>query len=77
MFSTESGSLPIVGFALALGRGNCSPLCRFLPGGVRSGAYESRVRMVDLNGFAQPEPRPYPEVGALQADHGKSLQGRH
>jgi hypothetical protein len=28
-----------------------------------AGAYEFRVRTVDLNGFAQPEPRPYPKSG--------------
>jgi DMSO/TMAO reductase YedYZ molybdopterin-dependent catalytic subunit len=28
-----------------------------------AGAYEFRVRSVDLNGFAQPEPRPYPKSG--------------
>jgi hypothetical protein len=27
------------------------------------GAYEFRVRTIDLNGFAQPEPRPYPKSG--------------
>jgi DMSO/TMAO reductase YedYZ molybdopterin-dependent catalytic subunit len=27
------------------------------------GAYEFRARSVDLNGFAQPEPRPYPKSG--------------
>lgn len=27
------------------------------------GAYEFRVRTVDLNGYAQPEPRPYPKSG--------------
>jgi DMSO/TMAO reductase YedYZ molybdopterin-dependent catalytic subunit len=27
------------------------------------GAYEFRARTVDLNGFAQPEPRPYPKSG--------------
>ena len=27
------------------------------------GAYEFRVRTVDLNGFAQPEPRPDPKSG--------------
>ena len=27
------------------------------------GAYEFLVRSVDLNGFAQPEPRPYPKSG--------------
>jgi DMSO/TMAO reductase YedYZ molybdopterin-dependent catalytic subunit len=27
------------------------------------GAYEFRVRSIDLNGFAQPEPRPYPKSG--------------
>ena len=31
--------------------------------GLRPGAYEFRVRSVDLNGFAQPEPRPYPKSG--------------
>jgi hypothetical protein len=28
-----------------------------------AGAYEFRVRSVDLNGYAQPEPRPYPKSG--------------
>jgi len=28
-----------------------------------AGAYEFRARTVDLNGFAQPEPRPYPKSG--------------
>jgi DMSO/TMAO reductase YedYZ molybdopterin-dependent catalytic subunit len=27
------------------------------------GSYELRVRTIDLNGFAQPEPRPYPKSG--------------
>ena len=31
--------------------------------GMEAGAYEFRVRSVDLNGFAQPEPRPYPKSG--------------
>jgi DMSO/TMAO reductase YedYZ molybdopterin-dependent catalytic subunit len=31
--------------------------------GLRPGAYEFRVRTIDLNGFAQPEPRPYPKSG--------------
>jgi len=31
--------------------------------GLKPGAYEFRVRSVDLNGFAQPEPRPYPKSG--------------
>ena len=31
--------------------------------GLAPGAYEFRVRTVDLNGFAQPEPRPYPKSG--------------
>lgn len=31
--------------------------------GLAAGAYELRVRTVDLNGFAQPEPRPYPKSG--------------
>jgi DMSO/TMAO reductase YedYZ molybdopterin-dependent catalytic subunit len=28
-----------------------------------AGAYEFRVRTIDLNGYAQPEPRPYPKSG--------------
>jgi DMSO/TMAO reductase YedYZ molybdopterin-dependent catalytic subunit len=31
-----------------------------------AGAYEFRVRAVDLNGFAQPEPRPYQKSGINQ-----------
>jgi DMSO/TMAO reductase YedYZ molybdopterin-dependent catalytic subunit len=31
--------------------------------GLKPGAYELRVRTVDLNGFAQPEPRPNPQSG--------------
>lgn len=31
--------------------------------GLKPGAYEFRVRTVDLNDFAQPEPRPYPKSG--------------
>jgi DMSO/TMAO reductase YedYZ molybdopterin-dependent catalytic subunit len=31
--------------------------------GMAAGAYEFRVRAVDLNGYAQPEPRPYPKSG--------------
>jgi DMSO/TMAO reductase YedYZ molybdopterin-dependent catalytic subunit len=31
--------------------------------GLPAGVYEFRVRTVDLNGFAQPEPRPYPKSG--------------
>lgn len=34
--------------------------------GVEAGSYELRVRAVDLNGFAQPEPRPYPKAGMNQ-----------
>jgi DMSO/TMAO reductase YedYZ molybdopterin-dependent catalytic subunit len=30
---------------------------------VQPGAYEFRVRTIDLNGFAQPEPRPYQKSG--------------
>jgi DMSO/TMAO reductase YedYZ molybdopterin-dependent catalytic subunit len=32
-------------------------------GGLKPGPYEFRVRTVDLNGFAQPEPRPYQKSG--------------
>lgn len=31
--------------------------------GLPAGSYEFRVRTVDLNGYAQPEPRPYPKSG--------------
>src|SRR5262249_11365443 len=31
--------------------------------GLAVGAYEVRARAVDLNGYAQPEPRPYPKSG--------------
>jgi hypothetical protein len=31
--------------------------------GLKPGAYEFRVRAVDLNDFAQPEPRPNPQSG--------------
>jgi DMSO/TMAO reductase YedYZ molybdopterin-dependent catalytic subunit len=34
-----------------------------LPKDLKPGAYEFRARSVDLNGFAQPEPRPYPKSG--------------
>ncbi|MFO0965023.1 MAG: molybdopterin-dependent oxidoreductase [Gemmataceae bacterium] len=30
---------------------------------LRPGVYEFRARTIDLNGFAQPEPRPYPKSG--------------
>ena len=31
--------------------------------GLAPGSYEFRARAVDLNGFAQPEPRPYQKSG--------------
>jgi hypothetical protein len=31
--------------------------------GLPPGSYEFRARTVDLNGFAQPEPRPYQKSG--------------
>ena len=31
--------------------------------GLGPGSYEFRARAVDLNGFAQPEPRPYQKSG--------------
>lgn len=34
--------------------------------GLQAGAYELRVRAVDLNGFAQPEPRPNPQSGIAE-----------
>ncbi len=34
--------------------------------GLEAGAYEFRVRAVDLNGFAQPEPRPNPQSGIAE-----------
>lgn len=36
---------------------------------LKPGAYEFRVRTVDLNGFAQPEPRPYPKSGRNEIQH--------
>ncbi len=44
--------------------------------GLKPGSYEFRVRTVDLNGFAQPEPRPYQKSGMNRVpcrtldDHG-------
>jgi hypothetical protein len=35
------------------------------------GAYEFRVRSVDQNGFAQPEPRPYPKSGRNEIQCGQ------
>jgi DMSO/TMAO reductase YedYZ molybdopterin-dependent catalytic subunit len=37
--------------------------------GLKPGAYEFRVRAVDLNGFAQPEPRPYPKSGRNEVQY--------
>jgi DMSO/TMAO reductase YedYZ molybdopterin-dependent catalytic subunit len=37
--------------------------------GLAPGAYEFRVRSVDLNGYAQPEPRPYPKSGLNQIQY--------
>jgi DMSO/TMAO reductase YedYZ molybdopterin-dependent catalytic subunit len=37
--------------------------------GLAAGAYEFRARAVDLNGFAQPEPRPYPKSGRNAIQH--------
>jgi DMSO/TMAO reductase YedYZ molybdopterin-dependent catalytic subunit len=34
--------------------------------GIEAGAYEFRVRAVDQNGFAQPEPRPNPQSGIAE-----------
>ena len=34
--------------------------------GLQPGAYELRVRTVDLNGYAQPEPRPNPQSGNVE-----------
>ena len=31
---------------------------------LKPGAYELRARTIDLNDFAQPEPRPYPKSGS-------------
>ena len=39
---------------------------------LKAGAYEFRVRTVDRNGFAQPEPRPYPRVGRTPSRASKS-----
>jgi DMSO/TMAO reductase YedYZ molybdopterin-dependent catalytic subunit len=37
--------------------------------GLAAGAYEFRVRTVDLNGYAQPEPRPYLKSGLNQVQY--------
>jgi len=37
--------------------------------GLAPGAYEFRVRTVDQNGFAQPEPRPYPKSGKNEVQY--------
>jgi DMSO/TMAO reductase YedYZ molybdopterin-dependent catalytic subunit len=37
--------------------------------GLAAGAYEFRVRAVDQNGFAQPEPRPYPKSGRNEVQY--------
>jgi DMSO/TMAO reductase YedYZ molybdopterin-dependent catalytic subunit len=37
--------------------------------GLAPGTYEFRARTVDLNGFAQPEPRPYPKSGRNQVPY--------
>jgi len=34
-----------------------------------AGAYEFRARAVDLNGYAQPEPRPYPKSGRNEVQY--------
>jgi hypothetical protein len=34
--------------------------------GLERWAYEFRVRAVDLNGYAQPEPRPNPQSGIAE-----------
>jgi DMSO/TMAO reductase YedYZ molybdopterin-dependent catalytic subunit len=39
--------------------------------GLPPGGYEFRVRSVDLNGFAQPEPRPYPKSGRNEIQCGQ------
>jgi DMSO/TMAO reductase YedYZ molybdopterin-dependent catalytic subunit len=39
--------------------------------GLAPGAYEFRVRSVDQNGFAQPEPRPYPKSGRNEIQCGQ------
>ena len=36
---------------------------------VKPGGYELRVRTVDKNGFAQPEPRPYPKSGRKEIQY--------
>ncbi|MGL4549856.1 MAG: molybdopterin-dependent oxidoreductase [Gemmataceae bacterium] len=43
-------------------RYSIAPWSQTLPG-LKAGAYELRVRTVDANGFAQPEPRPYQRSG--------------
>lgn len=67
-------STELLGFDLASGRPVEWPARYGMAGwslvleGVGPGAYEVRARAVDRNGYAQPEPRPYPKSGrnALQ-----------
>jgi DMSO/TMAO reductase YedYZ molybdopterin-dependent catalytic subunit len=40
--------------------------------GLAAGAYEFRVRTIDLNGYAQPQPRPYPKSGRNEIQ-GKTI----
>lgn len=65
------GMMPkdIWGFDPAIGKPKQWPLRFSIVGwsvslkNLAAGAYEFRVRTIDLNGFAQPEPRPYPKSG--------------
>jgi DMSO/TMAO reductase YedYZ molybdopterin-dependent catalytic subunit len=62
-------SKEVWGFDLATGKPRSWPLLfSMVPwtarlAGLKPGSYEFRVRTVDLNGFAQPEPRPYQKSG--------------
>ena len=59
----------VLGFDQQTGQPRSWPLRYGLVGysaevrGLKPGKYEVRSRAVDLNGFAQPEPRPYPKSG--------------
>ena len=40
---------------------------------LKAGAYEFRVRTIDLNDFAQPEPRPYPKSGRNEIQYSEIM----
>ncbi len=67
-------SKTVMGFDPATGRPKQWPLPYSTVGwtaaieGLRPGSYEVRARSVDLNGYAQPEPRPYQKSGRNEVE---------